>query len=262
MQRLLSYLTLMVGLTWLFWIPAAFLEGAALNTPLLVLYFLGGVTPALVTVILVLRDYGPAQQHRFWARVVDLRRIGLAWYGLILLTPPLLAVMAGMVDRSLGGPGLNMDPLTAFLSAPLSLLGVALFMLVLGPLPEEIAWRGYALDVARPRLAAAVAAVVIGLYWTVWHLPLFWVEGTYQHGLGMGTPAFWLYMLDKVPQSLVMVWICVNNRYSIAAAVLLHFMVNFTGEVTDLTIRGQAVTILLWYLLAMGALKSKRWQTN
>jgi uncharacterized protein len=120
-----------------------------------------------------------------------------------------------------------------------------------GPLPEEMAWRGFALDGLQSRLNALSSSLILGLAWTVWHLPLFFIQGSYQQGLGMGTPLFWLYMLDKIPQSIWMTWIYNNNRRSTLSAVLFHFMVNFVGELFNFPFQGEVFYILSWWVSAV-----------
>jgi CAAX amino terminal protease family. len=44
-----------------------------------------------------------------------------------------------------------------------------------GPLWEEIAWRSYALRKLETRYSGLVSALVLGFYWTVWHIPLWLV---------------------------------------------------------------------------------------
>jgi len=58
-------------------------------------------------------------------------------------------------------------------------------------------------------------------------------------------------MLDKIPQSIPMPWIINNNLRSTATAVLFHFMVNFVGELVDLSLRAEMIYIASWWISAM-----------
>ena len=41
-----------------------------------------------------------------------------------------------------------------------------------GPLEEEFGWRGYPLLRVAARTGNAVAAILVGVVWSAWHLPL------------------------------------------------------------------------------------------
>ena len=68
-----------------------------------------------------------------------------------------------------------------FLDAPLSLIPFAIGILVFGPLPEELGWRGYAQDRFQSRYNALVSSLVIGAGWALWHIPLYFIAGTFQY---------------------------------------------------------------------------------
>ena len=170
---------------------------------------------------------------------------------MILLTVPALTLTGVLIDLLLGGAGAEAGTAAEIFRSPLTLIPFVIFIFLFGPLPEEMAWRGIALDGLQRVRNAFSASVFLGVMWTLWHLPLFFIEGTYQYGLGVGTDGFWLYMLDKVPVSIVMTWIFNNNRRSTAAAVLLHFMINFVGELFDLSLRAEQITVAGWWLLAV-----------
>jgi membrane protease YdiL (CAAX protease family) len=119
---------------------------------------------------------------------------------------------------------------------PLSIISYLLFLFVFGPLPEELGWSGYALDGLQSKRSALMASLIIGFVWAVWHLPLFFMEGTFQsEQIGFATPAFWWYMLPTLPISVLDTWIYNNANRSTLSAVLLHFMVNVSGELIGLS---------------------------
>lgn len=61
-------------------------------------------------------------------------------------------------------------------SVPISLL----IETVMFWLTEEAMWRGFAQPTFRRWLNPAVASVVVGLLWALWHLPLFAIRGSFQ----------------------------------------------------------------------------------
>jgi membrane protease YdiL (CAAX protease family) len=241
------FFTLTFLLTWVLWVPAGSISDLGILPT--ALHYAGGVMPTLVTLYLLIRYSDIFERKDYWERLFDLKRIPKGWYLVIFLTVPALTIISGILDKVLGGVGV----VTAsdLFQNPLSLLPFVLFMLVFGPLPEEMAWRGYALDRLQSRRNALQASLILGIAWTVWHLPLFFIEGSYQHSLGIGTPQFWLYMLDKIPISVLMTWIYNNTDRSTVSAVLFHFMVNFVGEIFDLSLQGEIIYIAAWWLIAI-----------
>ena len=62
------------------------------------------------------------------------------------LTVPLLTALAALPDVLSGGSGARLEAARRFPDQPLGILAFAIFMLFFGPIPEELGWRGYALD--------------------------------------------------------------------------------------------------------------------
>jgi membrane protease YdiL (CAAX protease family) len=238
-------------LTWACWIPAGLLPTEQYGVLSKILLYAGGIMPTLATLLLLYLYSNHQERRDYWQRLIDLKRIDKVWYAVILLTVPFLTIIGVVFDLVLGGTGAEPEAASNIILNPLSLITFAIFMLLFGPLPEEMAWRGYALDGLQARWNALSASLILGAAWTLWHLPLFLIEGSYQHGLGVGTQQFWLYMLDKLPQSIVMTWIYNNNKRSTASAVLFHFMVNFVGELFDLSRRAETIYIASWWIMAL-----------
>ena len=236
--------------TWVCWIPAGLLPSEEYGRLAGIMHYAGGVMPTIVTLWLLYRRSSMQDRKDYWQRLIDVKRIGKAWYAVIFLTVPILTVVGNLGDLFTGGKGGKFGAVSHFVSQPMSLIWFIVFTLLFGPLPEEMAWRGYSLDGLQKRWNAISSSLILGVIWTVWHLPLFLIEGSYQHGLGIGTLHFWLYMLDKVPQTILMTWIYNNNRRSTVSAVLFHFMINLVGESFDLSQRGEVMYIASWWIMA------------
>lgn len=160
--------------------------------------------------------------------------------------PPLVAGVAGLLDVLLGGVGMQPEALARFVGEPLALVPFMVFILIFGPLPEEIGWRGYALDRLQTRWNAVGSSLILGSVWTLWHTPLFFIEGSYHHGLGFGTTGFWLFVGNLILVSVVMTWIYNNTNRSTLSAILFHFMINFVGELFTLSGAAEVYQLLAW----------------
>ena len=107
-----------------------------------ILHYVGGAVPTLVALFLLYRYKNSTERKNYWQRLIDFRRIGKGWYALIFLTVPVLTI-TGII---LGGKGAEYEAAGSIIKKPLSLVPFAVFLFLFGPLPEEMAWRGYALE--------------------------------------------------------------------------------------------------------------------
>ncbi len=225
------FFILAIGLSWLFWLPAALSGRDALSFPLVLLFIAGGIGPAAAEIVLITRSHDKIQWRDYWQRVLDFRRISAGWYAVILLTFPILNGLAIWLSFLLTGEQPDFATARRLLSPPWAILPFAFFILLFGPLPEELGWRGYGLDSLQTRWNALTSSLILGAMWALWHLPLFFMVGTFQHDeAGFGTPEFWSFCLGAIISSILFTWIYNNNRRSTLSAILFHFSINFSGE--------------------------------
>ena len=237
--------------TWFFWI-AAVLSGMSVDKfPVQVLIALGGIGPVVSAIILTYIKQDREAWRDYWRWVIDFRRIGAGWYAVILLTALILTAFAVLLDVFFEGSGAQLEAAARFVSQPLAILPFAIFMLFFGPIPEELGWRGYALDRLQVRWSALISSLVLGTIWAMWHLPLFFIIGTYQNSPGFGTLFFRTFMMGLIPGAILYTWIYNNNRRSTLSAVLFHFTANFVGELFVLSERAELFLFLLWVLAAI-----------
>ena len=235
--------------TWLFWWSAA-LSGVSWGSPItFALYAAGGVGPILTAAFLVHFREGPEARRSFWRSVVDWRRIPALWWPLILV----LAVAPYAVGRlasGSAGPWLGVGAATILVSG------------IVAGLLEEPGWRGYAQDRLQQRHHVLTAAVIVGLFWSVWHLPLFFIDGTFQNRLGPGSGEFWLFLTALVLLAIVYAAVYVGTGRSILAVVLLHAMANAAAETMSVDGAEGVETLAIAALSLVAALALVRRRTE
>ena len=101
------------------------------------------------------------------------------------------------------------------------------------------------------KYSALLSSLILGILWSLWHLPTFFIRDSYQASLGIGTPAFWLFFAGIIPLNFAFTWIYNNTNRSTLAVILFHAMVNFTGELFTLSERADTLSILLWFVAAV-----------
>jgi uncharacterized membrane protein len=69
--------------------------------------------------------------------------------------------------------------------------------------------------------------------------------------LGFGSISFLLFIIQIIAEAVLLSWIFNNTRRSTLAAILFHFMINFTGELIAATKRTNIYYSLLWVISAI-----------
>jgi membrane protease YdiL (CAAX protease family) len=218
----------------------------------LVLVLLAALGPMVMGIAFTYLTRNRDGRRDYWKRIIDFKRIPARWYLVIFLFVPILNGLAALLDVLIGGTGATwgetaLNALTNPASIILSILFATLF-----PFIEELGWRGYVLDRLQEKNGALVSSLILGVVWSLWHLPTFFVRDSYQSSLGIGTPAFWWFFAGIIPLTFVFTWIYNNTGRSTLAVILFHAMVNFTGELFTLSERADNYSILLWFVVALG----------
>ena len=251
-SRIWLFFVLVFGWSWLFWIPTAYL-GLSIKTPIAILgWSLGGLGPMLGGIVCTYFTKGKEGKHEYWLRIIDLTRITGRWYFVIFLTVPFLIILAIIIDIISGGSGGTLAKVVGvFLSQPITIIPFVLYVFFGGPFVEELGWRGYILDRLQAKWNVLLSSLILGVLWALWHLPLFFIRDTYQYNLGFGSQSFWLFMIEIIAEAVLISWIYNNTRRSTLAAILFHFMINFTGELIAASQRTEIYYSLLWVISAI-----------
>lgn len=100
------------------------------------------------------------------------------------------------------------------------ILFILIFNLALGPLGEEAGWRGFLLADFIPRMGWMGAALVVALIWTLWHIPLWFIESPQAEiSLLVFTGHVFCY-------SILMTVLYKESNGSLIPVILFHLLVN------------------------------------
>lgn len=120
---------------------------------------------------------------------------------------------------------------------------------LLQALLEELGWRGYMQDRVQARWSPTVASLVIGICHALWHLPLFWMEGTNQKAYGFGLD-FVFFVVIVLASAVYSTWCYNANRRSTLAVTLMHCWSNLCLDL--FTVPGNQLRMLS-VVVALGA---------
>jgi hypothetical protein len=183
------------------------------------LFLVGGFVPSLLAIFLTWKKEGTAGLRHLGRRIVQVN-IGWRWY-LAAVLVVILATMGQLVIISLMGQAFDM---TLFVAQ----LGSFLPLLILGPLSEEIGWRGYALGRLQTRWNALTSSLIVGLVWALWHLPLFMMVGTSYHESAIPFVGF---LVGMMAVSVLFTWLHNNTAGSIWTAIFFHWLYTYSAQV-------------------------------
>jgi uncharacterized protein len=254
-RSLLLFLAVTFITSWGFWLIAMKTGGSAKHAPTIVPYLLGGFGPVFGAIAVRVRRArrglpAPARSVRFL-------NAGLLWVPLLLVMSSATVLAAVWLEHLTSGAPVS---LAAGRSAILTAGGPAPFfigMLIGGPLSEEPGWRGTAYPRLRTSLGRLRAGLLLGAIWAVWHLPLFFIHGTEQAGLGLASWSGLLFMLSVIPMALLTG--CAYERAGVGGSMAVHFAVNATMVLLAVTTPGvQALTIAVQSVTALMLLASQR----
>ncbi len=239
--------------SWALWIPAALTGQTSMEFPTVLLFALGGFGPSMAGILMISR-YGMVKERRnFWRSILDFSRIRPVWYVLLFFSFPVIFLLSLLLNSLIGGEPAAMAQWRGILAAPASVIPVIIIGIFTGPLAEELGWRGFALDRMARRFGLLGAALILGLIWWAWHLPLFFIRGTTHYTWGLFTPFFWLFLANVIPLSVFLAWAYERNHRSILAAIIGHFMYNFTlGLFYPFGATLMLIQTVLLYLVAAG----------
>ena len=238
-QNFHTYILIVLGWTYTFWILAGVIS--SMNPAwfgITVLHFLGGIGPLVATIFVVSQT---KNWREYLSRLIKFSSLfPTGW--LIIFTPIIFTFTANMIANG-----------TITFSADFINQGLfyAVFLFFFGPLPEELGWRGVLFEGLFSR-SILKAQVVTAAVWLSWHIPLFFIVGSYQWGVGFGTLDFLFWAVGLILQSIIMGYLYILSKRSIPSAVLFHYMVNLVGEAFDTDVTTQILIMVFYAVLALG----------
>ena len=223
-QVLLFFATTYV-VTWAFFIGAKPM-GSGLRVTMILI---GSLAPSLVAIAMTARSSGRQGVKELLGRLLKWR-VRVRWYVFALGYMAAVKLAVAVIYRVTQGRW----PHFGAHSIPTILVLIVLAGIIGGPLGEEIGWRGYALPRLTERFGLAPASVLLGLVWSCWHLPLFFLSvGGDQFGQSFPT-----YLLQVTALSVAIAWLMGNTGGSLLLAVLMHSAINQTKDLVPSKVVG------------------------
>ncbi|MEN8833856.1 MAG: CPBP family intramembrane glutamic endopeptidase [Pacificibacter sp.] len=202
----LTFAISLAGFVCILAIPAARSPESGIGLPIWLLMVWG---PSLAAIILCLRD---GQLVDLLGRVVKVSTVPLVVWALVA-APLIFLILLGPFAPDTGSP-LGMGLLAS----------MVLFNLILGPLGEELGWRGYLQEHLNSRIGWLAASLLIGAIWFVWHLPLWAIDSPHAQ---IAIPLFAGHVMCY---AVIIVAAYTLSGGSILPAILIHLTVKLASN--------------------------------
>lgn len=238
------------AVTWSFWIIAGVASWTSDDGGVsAILMLFGLLAPAVTAVVTVLTSKSAALKADLKRKLVGFYRIrpfsilaAILGFGMIVVCSILLSLLFGQ----------SLDQFAFTEDFSFSVGGTsALLTILLAAVIEEIGWRGYGEDSVAAYHSWFVESIIFGFVWAIWHLPLFWIAGTYHNGL---RELGWLYVLNFLvsvsPMGFLTTWVYVRNNRSMLACIIFHLFVNAMQEKIAMTPQTKCVETLVVFAAA------------
>lgn len=244
--------------TWVFWIVAVFISKSENDNGIsLLLMLFGLMAPAVTAVITVLTSGSRALK-------ADLRRKLVGFYrikprSILVAVIGFMAIVAVSILASLLF-GQSLEQFAFAEEFSFADGGVAALMtILLAAVIEEVGWRGYGEDSVAFHFSWFTESVIFGFVWALWHLPLFWIQGTYHYGLKeLGVFYVLNFLISVIPLGFLTTWVYVKNNRSMLACIIFHLFVNTMQEKIAMTPQTKCVeTVVIFFTAVFIVLTNK-----
>ncbi len=231
--------------TWIFWIPAIFAPdnlGAALM-------FIGLLAPAVVSTVFILVSKSDLLKKDLKIKLIGLYKV--KWLNVLLAILQFAGIVVCSILLSLLF-GQSMDQFSFTEDFSFTGVGVAgaLLTVTAASIIEEVGWKGYCEDSIGAYMNWFWESMIFGALWSLWHLPLIFIQGTYQAGL-MVNPLYVVnFFISGIPLGFIITWVYLASDRSILACMIYHLFVNFMQEKIAMTPETKCVETMVVTVVA------------
>lgn len=229
-KEAINFFIVTIGLSYIvFWGPIAvfkiptvsFTTGPIGPLWAIILFMLGGFVPSL-TGLAMTGYYDGKKGVRELLRSSVKVGIGIKWLGFMVMIAAYYAFSLIFIYTVMGG---SFDFSQFWIQLPLLVP-----LIILGPLSEEYGWRGFAIRRLLSCTSANNTSLIIGLVWSLWHLPLFYMVGSSQSELSM---PFLPFLLSVTSSSFIYTFVYLRTNLSVFSAIFFHWVYTYALEVVS-----------------------------
>jgi len=212
------------------------------------LFLIGGIAPTIVAYLAI--NYSDKDFRKFNKSVLQIKLNG--WFYVLSIF-----LIIGVRYLAISIYGVLYNPIWSDLSPQFILLiPLTLIMIPLGGL-EELGWRGLLLPELAKKLNFLISALIVGVIWAVWHLPLFFIQGLSQYESG-----FLAFSIQTIGLGFVLAWLYGRTK-SVFICVFFHAFQNASSSIgLSCPDDGGYLNATIWLIIGAGLIIFDRKNLN
>lgn len=241
-RKIIIFLTITFSTTWTTWWFLSFLKqdnSQIFSNPFYFgLFLVGGLAPTIASYLAIKFS---DKEYSIFNKSVFKWRVNFLFYLFSIM------VIIGVRYLAIAIYGFVYSPIWSGLTPQfIALLPLFLIMIPLGGL-EEFGWRGLLLPELTKKINFQISALIVGIIWAFWHLPMFFING-----LSHYQSDFIHFLIQTVGLGLVLAWLYKRTK-SIFICVCFHALQNASSSIgLSCPDDGQYITALIWLILGVG----------
>lgn len=212
-QALWIFLGIAFGVPWVCWTILAldWVSGASRAGQAL---YMSGIACSIGGFLAASAQGGWSAVRGMLAEGLRLKAAPVWWLFALLMAPIWHLASVGLYAALYGG---------SFVIEATALAGLvsltALYLFIPGPLAEEFGWRGFLLPWLLKRHNAMTSVLIVGVLWTIWHLPIFYTQA-------VSSPTWAMFYLVFVLCLSVLIGVVYLHTGSLLLAIVIHWSFN------------------------------------
>lgn len=223
-RKAFLFLSITFAWSWISWFIGLDLLSDGVNDKTInqfITYFFLGVYGPSIGAIVTTIYFGGIQDTLDLVKKIFIWKLPVLNY-LVVIALPLLFLASGIGLYALffGSPGV-------FENKSLAIPALLLNSIYIGPLGEELGWRGFLLPELQREKSAVKSALIVGFVHFSWHIPLFWAPfGALVSGQPLSIVLILTYLVLVICWSAIQTWLVNNSNGSVLIAILFHLFLN------------------------------------
>lgn len=209
------------------------------GTPVFMLiYSVAGYSPSIAAIFTIKKYYRRTNDLKLFIKsIINIKQKPLM-YLYTISAPIVLWITAYVVFR------IQVGNLLLLQKQVYSFIWLIPAMIIGGGL-EEVGWRGYLLPKLSEKFSPTISTLIVGIVWSIWHLPMWLITGSPQQNL-----EFFPFALSCIATSFVMTPLYYKTR-SIWLCILLHAIDNACFYVFSVAIDSNYITSIFTLIISV-----------